>query len=238
MKKLKLNIWQIVGFIFIILHLIYAFFMLTQSFIYGILWFIIAFIEILVFIIGCKKFHFLNIILAIILILQVTTSFVIMGMGTNRNTKNCDYVLVLGYQLDHDQMSETLRLRLDKAYQYASNNPQSQLILCGGITRENTISEAQVMQDYLIQKGLDQKRIIIEDQSTDTIENITNSLQYIDNDANILVISSNYHVYRAKMICSKVGIEAKGLGSSAPLLLIPNQLLFEKLGIIKMWIQM
>lgn len=237
MKNLKLNTWQIIVFIFILLHLIYAFFMSTQSIIYGILWFIIAFIEIIIFFLGCKKFHFLNIILVVILLLQVITSVAIMGMGTNSNTKNYDYVLVLGYQLNHNQMSETLRSRLDKAYQYATDNPRSQFILCGGITRKNTISEAQVMQDYLIQKGLDQKRIIIEDQSIDTIENITNSLQYVDNNK-VLVISSNYHVYRAKMICSKVGIEAKGLGSSAPLLLIPNQLLFEKLGIIKMWIQM
>ena len=153
MKKIKLNIWQIIGFIFIILHLIYAFIILTQNMIYGILWFIIAFIEIMIFIIGYKKIHFLNIILVIILLLQVTTSVAIIGLGTNRNTKNDDYVLVLGYQLDHNQMSETLRLRLDKAYQYATDNPQSQLILCGGITRENTISEAQVMQDYLIQKA-------------------------------------------------------------------------------------
>ena len=92
------------------------------------------------------------------------------------------------------------------------------------------------MKDYLIANGLDESRIILEDKSKDTIENIANALEYIGNDKEVLVISSNYHVFRAKMIAGKVGLKAAGLGSKAPLLLIPNQLLFEKLGIIGLMI--
>ena len=88
------------------------------------------------------------------------------------------------------------------------------------------------MKDYLMAHGLDESRVILEDKSKDTLENIANALEYIGNDKEVLVISSNYHVFRAKMIASKAGLEATGLGSKAPLSLIPNQLLFEKIGII------
>ena len=71
-----------------------------------------------------------------------------------------------------------------------------------------------------------------------TIENIKNSLNYITINSKIVVISSQYHVFRAKQICKNAGIEVKGIGSQAPLLLYPNQLLFEKLGLIKMLIKM
>ena len=91
------------------------------------------------------------------------------------------------------------------------------------------------MEDYLLDKGLDRSRIIIEDKSTDTIENIVNASNYLE-DNKVLVISSNYHVFRARMICNKAGLEADGLGSKAPLLLIPNQLLFEKIGIFGLMI--
>ena len=70
------------------------------------------------------------------------------------------------------------------------------------------------------------------------IENIKNCKQYIDTDSKIVVLSSNYHVYRASKICEKAGFTVHTLGSKAPLLLLPNQFLHEKLGFIKMWIFM
>lgn len=233
MKKLSLNVWHYIGLLFIILHLLYTIYMFTQSVMYGALWMTISLIEIVIFLLGYKKFSFLNIFLVIVLVLQCAFSCGIMLMGSDKDVDNADYVLVLGYQLDHDQMTQTLEMRLDKAYEYSKQNPDSILVLCGGITRENTISEAEVMSDYLIQKGIDENKLVLEDKSTDTIENIQNSLDYIDEDSSILVISSNYHVFRAKLIAQKAGINAKGSGSSAPFLLIPNQLLFEKLGMIK-----
>lgn len=216
----------------IILHLIYAVYMFTVKPMYGILWTMIAVIEGLIYLAGLRKVRFLKIVLAVIICLQLFASLFIMVAGSNARGDDYDRVLVLGYELHNNEMSETLRMRLDKAYKYSQDNPDSIFILCGGVTRENTISEASVMKDYLTDKGLDESRIILEDKSQDTIENIANSLQYINKDNKVLVISSNYHVYRARMIASKAGVDASGLGSSAPFMLIPNQLLFEKLGII------
>ena len=123
-------------------------------------------------------------------------------------TKNADYVVVLGYALEDNQMTETLKLRLDRTYEYAIDNPNANIVLCGGVTGSNTVSEAKVMYDYLVTKGI------------------------------VSTLSSNYHVYRASKICEKAGFEVHTLGSKAPILLLPNQFLHEKLGFIKMMIFM
>lgn len=227
----KYNILDISLVTVIILHMIYALFMFTVSALYGAIWAMITLIEGLIFLYGYKKFTFLKYFLAFVIFLQLIASLTIMFLGTDVGNNNYQKVLVLGYELKDDQMSETLKMRLDTALEY-SIDKDSTFILCGGITRENTVSEAAVMKDYLVAHGLDESRIILEDQSKDTLENIANALEYIDDKRDVLVISSNYHVFRAKMIASKAGLEADGLGSKAPLSLIPNQLLFEKIAII------
>ena len=234
MKKFK-TFLNIILYSYIIFHIAYTIYMFTQSILYGFIWLAISIIEIAILIFN-RKFKFLKYLLTIILVLQTTLSIIIMCLGFNFNTNNADYVLVLGYQLNDNQMSETLEYRLEKTYNYAKKNENSILVLCGGITRENTVSEAEVMKTYLINKGIDENKIVTEDQSTDTIENIHNSLEYINKNSKIVVISSNYHVFRAKEICKSVGIDAKSIGSKAPILLLPNQLLFEKIGFIKLFL--
>ena len=234
MKKFK-TILNIILYTYLIFHIVYTIYMFTQSILYGLIWLAISILEIFIVYLS-KKIKILKVLLTFILIIQTSLSLAIMLLGFNLDTKNADYVLVLGYQLNNNQMSETLEYRLDKAYEYAKNNDHSILVLCGGITRNNTVSEAYVMQDYLIRKGLNANRIKLEDQSTDTIENINNSLNYIEKDSKIVIISSNYHVFRAKQICNTVGINAKSIGSKSPFLLIPNQLLFEKIGFIKLFL--
>ena len=223
---------------YLIFHTIYTIYMFTTSIGNGLIWAIILLLELFIVYLGYSKHKVFTIILVIALLLNSCFSLFILLKGNDFNTKNADYVLVLGYELDNNTMSDTLKYRLDKAYKYAKSNKDAQLILCGGVTGKNNVSEASVMYDYLRALGIDEERLVKEEQSTDTIENIKNSLNYITINSKIVVISSQYHVFRAKQICKNAGNEVKGIGSHAPLLLYPNQLLFEKLGLIKMLIKM
>lgn len=231
---MKFSRFDYVVVAYILIHLVYGVYMFTQSISYGAIWLAFAIVEVGIFYASLNKFRILSTILAIILILQSLLSLGIVLGGNDSNTEEAASVLVLGYQLKNNEMSETLKLRLDKAYEYAMNNANSKLIVCGGITRENTVSEAEKMKEYLLSMGIREDRIICEDQSLNTIENIRNSLSYIDRDSKIVVLSSNYHVIRAQMICESVGLEVKKLGSKAPLLLIPNQCFFEKISILRL----
>ena len=236
--KNKISVMDSIIYFYVICHALYAVYMFTVSVSYGGIWTAITLVEAILLFIGKKKFNVLLKILVCVCLLQSGLSLGLLISGNDKDIDNADSVLVLGYQLTNNEMSDTLKYRLDKAYEYAVNNPNTTLVLCGGVTRENTVSEASVMKDYLLSLGLDEKRMVCEDKSTDTIENIQNSLNYVDKDSKIVVLSSNYHVTRAKMICEKAGLSVKRCGSKAPLLLMPNQFFFEKLGILKMMFMM
>lgn len=237
MKRLQ-TICNIIAVLYLIFHLCYAGFMFTQSLFYAMIWLAILVVEVLIVVFGLKKAKFIVCIFTLFLLAQSCLSAFIYVKGFDLQTKNADYVVVLGYALEDNQMTETLKLRLDRAYEYAIDNPNANIVLCGGVTGSNTVSEAKVMYDYLVTKGIVSTRMRLEDTSTDTIENIQNCKSYIDTKSKVVVLSSNYHVYRASKICEKAGFEVHTLGSKAPILLLPNQFLHEKLGFIKMMIFM
>ena len=237
MKRLQ-TICNIIAVLYLIFHLCYAGFMFTQSLFYAMIWLAILVVEVLIVVFGLKKAKFIVCIFTLFLLAQSCLSAFIYVKGFDLQTKNADYVVVLGYALEDNQMTETLKLRLDRTYEYAIDNPNANIVLCGGVTGSNTVSEAKVMYDYLVTKGIVSTRMRLEDTSTDTIENIQNCKSYIDTKSKVVVLSSNYHVYRASKICEKTGFEVHTLGSKAPILLLPNQFLHEKLGFIKMMIFM
>lgn len=232
--NLKNNLSKFICLFYIGFHLIYSLYMFTQAYSYGAIWLGFALIEVGIFYLGKIKWNKLWTILSCVLVLQSVLSFGIVVCSKSSDIQGADSVLVLGYQLSNNEMSETLKYRLDEAYDYAVNNPNSRLVLCGGVTRENTVSEAEVMKEYLLELGLHENRIYCEDESTNTIENIQNSFAYVDADSKIIVLSSNYHVIRARMICEKAGLDVKILGSKAPFLLIPNQCFFEKISMLRL----
>ena len=215
--------------------------MFTVRVSYALLWLGISLAELMIIVLiksADKKSRIISRVLSIAfmltLLFNTLASGLIMLKANDKEIEAADYLLVLGYQLENNQMTETLKLRLDEAKDYIEANPNTKVILCGGITRNNTISEANVMKQYLVNEGIDVSRLILEDESTDTIENIKNAKNLIEGGDKIVVISSNYHIYRAKEICRQAGLMVKGKGASAPYGLIMNQLLFEKLGLLNL----
>lgn len=86
-----------------------------------------------------------------------------------------DYVIVLGAQVKPEGPSRTLRLRLDKAAEYAIQNPETTLILSGGQGENEPESEADAMQAYLLEKGVPQWQMLLEKNSSSTLENMAYS---------------------------------------------------------------
>ena len=132
------------------------------------------------------------------------------------NNKN-NYLLVLGHKLENNKADGVLLYRLRKTLKYLDKNPCTKVVLSGGITKDNTISEASCMKEYLVKNGIDPNKIILEDKSIDTVENIKNCLNYIDKESDVTLISSNYHILRSKMICRLLGLKVKGIGCYTPI---------------------
>ena len=153
-----------------------------------------------------------------ILLIIIIYGLLILILGINFDTDSADFLIVLGHKLNKDKIDDVLKYRLDKTIKYSKNNPNTKIVLTGGITKNNTLSEAYVMQEYLIKNGIDSSLIILEDKAKDTIENIHNSLDYIDSNSKTIVLSSNYHVFRAKVICYLLGLKVKTIGVYTPMI--------------------
>lgn len=162
----------------------------------------------------------------------------IAGKFTSKGEKNLDYIIVLGAQIREDGPSTVLRYRLDEAIEYLNENPDTICIVSGGQGPNEPYPEADGMAKYLIEKGIDSKRIILEGESQTTVENIRNSEEFMDEDYNgVGIITNNFHMFRALRIAEVQGLEnVYGIAAKSNTLYLPNNVLRECGGILKNWL--
>ena len=106
--------------------------------------------------------------------LAVLCVLVFLGAASS-DKKNLDYVIVLGARVKEHTVSNSLKKRLDKAIEYAQENPDTILVLSGGRGPGEDVSEAEVMRQYLEYNGVRPEQLLIEDRSVSTVENIAYS---------------------------------------------------------------
>ncbi len=169
------------------------------------------------------------------LILFVIVEGVILSGFVQSAPAEADYCIILGAQLKRNGPSEVLRRRLDTAVTYLNNNPSTIAIVSGGQGKDEPKSEAQGMYEYLVAAGIEESRIIQEDQSTKTYENLVNSAEFIDKEnSKVVIVTNNFHMYRAIKIAQKAGYAQvyKLPADSHPGMLL-NNMLREFFGVIK-----
>ncbi|HBN38525.1 MAG TPA: YdcF family protein [Ruminococcaceae bacterium] len=156
------------------------------------------------------------------------------------NAKNESTVIILGCAVRGEKPSYTLNRRISTAYDYLTDHPDSVAVLSGGQGRGENISEAQCMYNVLTEKGIDPDRLYLEDKSTNTGENIAFSKQIIEENnlsTDIAVVSSDYHLKRATMICKKNGFDnVHRISSPSTYFDKPTFYLREVLGVVKEFI--
>ena len=119
---------------------------------------------------------------------------------------NADYLIVPGAKVYGEEPSDALRARIDLAWDYLSQSPDTVAILSGGQGSGEDISEAECMRRTLISYGLTEDRILLEDRSTTTAENMQFSYElYGDPEASVGIVSSNFHLYRSIRLAKKCG---------------------------------
>lgn len=147
--------------------------------------------------------------------------------------KNLDYIIVLGAQVKESGPSVVLKYRLDRAVSYLKENHNTLVIVSGGQGVNEPATEASVMRKYLIESGINENRIIIEDQSNTTKENLINSKKITHDKKSIGIVTNNFHMYRALLIGDKYKVNAVGIPSKSNSYYLPNNLLREVFAFIK-----
>ena len=135
-----------------------------------------------------------------------------------------DYIIILGCQINKDgTLTKLLKSRADRALSFAHEQKVKTgkdiiFVPSGGQGSDEVTSEASAIKNYLISEGVPEDRIIAEDKSVNTYENMRNSYDLILRDfgsdkAKIAFSTTNYHVFRSGVIASKQGVMAEGIGS-------------------------
>ena len=154
---------------------------------------------------GWLKFAVLAIVLVGVFCFSLICSHVISGMRTSAR-KNLDYVVVLGAHVKGELPSRALELRLKAALKYARENENTILILSGGQGLGEDITEAKCMENYLSAHGISRDRLVLEEKSTSTKENLKFSDELTGcSSRNTGILSNNFHVYRAVKLAEKLG---------------------------------
>ena len=133
-----------------------------------------------------------------------------------------DFVIILGCQIKRDgTLTKLLKGRVDRAIEFSKMQKEKTgkdiiFVPSGGKGNDEVISEAQAMKNYLIEQGIKEENILIEDKSKNTFENIKFSNEIIkdkNKNSQITFSTTNYHVFRAGTIASNQNINIEGMGA-------------------------
>ena len=168
----------------------------------------------------------------------VSIYFVAMHVQMNQSLKqslpsDINYLLILGSCLKSDQVTLTLRSRLEKGAQLLKQYPNLMVVVTGGKGSETLPAEAQLMKRVLVEEyGIDEKRIIVEDQARNTFENLLWSKPLLP-DEKIGIVTNEFHSIRTSFLARRIGIKHIILGASSPIVKRYKWELREHLAIIK-----
>lgn len=155
-----------------------------------------------------------------------------------------DCIIILGCAIRGDgSLTPLLRGRVDSALdfektQYEKTGRHACFVPSGGQGSDEIMSEGEAMENYLLSQGVEQERILREDKSVNTFQNMQFSKEVIEqklgavDDKKIAFATTNYHVFRGYILSKKNGFEAQGISAKTKWYFFPNAFLREFIGLL------
>ena len=154
-----------------------------------------------------------GVILCIGVILVAVTEFFIIRASLGEPKESCAYAVVLGAKVRESGPSASLWDRIYGARDYLEAHPDVIAVVSGGQGEDEPMTEAKAMYEKLVELGIDENRIWIEDKATSTWENLNFSLDLIEEKTGIRpdtigIVSSEYHLFRASLFADACGVSS------------------------------
>ena len=168
-----------------------------------------------------KKIIKILVITAIIgTVLVLSINFYVVGTTKEKIIKNNDYstlkdvdcILILGAGIWGDKPSPMLEDRLEEGIKLYKDGIASKIIMSGDHGREE-YDEVNIMKEYAIEQGVPSEDIFMDHAGFSTYESIYRAKEIFDAD-NIVIVTQEYHLYRALYIADKLDINAYGVKSN------------------------
>ena len=158
-------------------------------------------------------------ILFALMLIWITVILVAMAYFANKPPEENATAVVLGCQVRGNTPSLLLKKRIDTAFEYLKAHPNAKCIASGGQGSDENISEAECIKEYLVNMGIDESRIFIENRSVNTNENISFSAEIIKKNGlneNMAIVTDGFHEMRAAVIAKSLGHECGAVSSKTP----------------------
>ncbi len=157
--------------------------------------------------------------------------------GHMKAPSHADYVIVLGANVKGTVPSSVLQSRIEAAANYLKKNPKTVAIASGGKGSGEKISEALAIKRGLIKLGINRDRILLEDRSTNTYENIKFSKKKLTENAKTgIIVTNEFHLYRALSLARDQHLSLYGIPADTPIIAIPKSYIREYLAITKYYL--
>lgn len=168
-------------------------------------------------------------------LLAIYSLSAILNLVHLKKRRNADYIIVLGCGLMGDRVTPLLAARIDKGISLLRYNPEAVLILSGGQGPGEEMTESEAMAKYAIGQGVDETRIIQEQESVTTQENLRFSRKLMEGQhPRVIIVTTAYHVFRALLLARREGIRCVGFGAKTRWYFTLNALLREFIGYLWM----
>ena len=174
----------------------------------------------------------LRILFALCLAFFLVVEGIILAAGFAPAPAGLDAIIVLGAKVNGREPSGALRNRIQVAEEYLKVNPNAVAVLSGGQGADEEISEAQCMYENLVDGGIDPARLIMEDKSTDTSENLIFSRELLPEGASVGLVTNNFHIFRSLHLAKGLGMEVSGVPVATSWISIPHYFMREFVGVV------
>lgn len=167
-------------------------------------------------------------------------SGLMLSVQTNTPPENVP-VIVLGAQVySEEKMGVSLTGRINAAYDYLLDNPQSSCIVTGGQGGDEPCPEALTEKNVLVKMGIDEERIFLEDRSHNTRENLVFAKEIAEEQGlgeEVAIVTQGFHMYRAIQLAKAAGFTPYSLVAETDPLLFPEYYGRELLSLTKWWVE-
>ncbi len=167
-----------------------------------------------------------SVIIMIVIMVVMLEALIMYTASRDYVKQDYDYLIILGAKVNGENPSLALKYRLDEALEYLKNDDDIVVVVTGGQGADEAFAESLIMKKYLMAHNIAENRIIEENKSTSTYENLANSYQ-MTGEGKVLVATNDFHMFRSLLLAKKVGYTAQPLNATTPAIIKPKMYIRE-----------
>ena len=151
------------------------------------------------------------IVLGMNLYVRISTNKQIIKENDYTELSDVDCIIILGAGIWGDKPSPMLEDRLLEGIKLYQNSVSDKIIMSGDHGRKE-YDEVNIMKNYAIEKGIPSENIFMDHAGFSTYESIYRAKDIFEA-KKVVIVTQEYHLYRALYIANQLGLEAYGVGA-------------------------